>query len=363
MDAIFAMNKHAGTPPGAISQVKGEVLSPLAEALAALNAYAADSQDPASLALARGKLHEAQAALSMIREEALARFTQELEALVSGLEAEASPHEHLATAVQAVEALSSYLAGSVSPRGNWPLTLLPIYARLLDALGKGPADPVDLFFPDLSFHPPLRQNNALSGDGQEVREQRANFQRGLLNWLRGEAHGAAEMRGAVEAIEAAQDSQGQRPFWWVTLAFFHALERNALASDLDVKRTCNRIEQQLRRLAGGSDAVPERLFREVLYCVGRARPEDEHVQAVQHVCGLNHSLAAEETAPGFDPATLNDAREALVRASEAWTQCVSAQGRSPSDFQRSAGALRERAARLGNADLSALIDEVSRLGV
>ena len=42
---------------------------------------------------------------------------------------------------------------------NQPLRLYPLYRDVVSARG-GQADPIDLYFPDLSFRPPRRDKSA-----------------------------------------------------------------------------------------------------------------------------------------------------------------------------------------------------------
>jgi len=364
------MNRRAGFDPGPLSWVKGEIDASMARALAALQAYAADSSDGANIKLARAQLHQAHGALSIVGLDGVTRVAEELEALLADMEREALVRtpETFALAGRAFEALVSYLDALASGSDNRPLRLYPIYGELVEAHGKGTADPVDLYFPDLSFRPPWREKSpvALRPEDEEryFHEQRARFQRGMLNWLRQDPLGAGEMRAAVEAIEAAQGPAGQRAFWWVALAFFDALERNALPPEVDCRRMCNRIEQQIRRRLEGSQNIAERLLREALYCVARARPESEHLRLVWKVCGLHRTLPEVESAsamPGAGPATPKGAREALAQAKGAWNQFAAGNAQGQPAFQAAAMALKDASAELGNADLTALTREIAQL--
>src|SRR5262249_41415005 len=162
----------------------------------------------------------------------------------------------------------------------------------------GQPDPTDLYYPNLSFRPPRRDKSTgvlKPGESEKfLREQRSRFQRGLLKWIKKDPSGAEDLRGAVEAIENVQGAGAQRAFWWVSLAFFDALAKGALPPDLDTKALCNRIDQQIKRLAEGAPSVAERLMREVLYYVARAKPVSDLVREVQEAYHLPQSIPLAE---------------------------------------------------------------------
>src|SRR5438309_4017660 len=249
---------------------------------------------------------------------------------------------------------------------NQPLRLYALYRDVVTARG-GRADPTDLYYPNLTFRPPKRDKVAgasKAGDSDKyLREQRSRYQRGLLKWLKNDASGAEDMRAAIEAIEAAQGPTSQRAFWWVSLALFDALAHNALAQDVDAKQLCNRIEQQIKRLLEGTPSVAERLMREVLYYVARAKPSTARVREVQDAYHLGQTIPAAESdgdAVEENPA-LKSAREHLTHAKDAWNKFASGNPPSLLAFRDSAAALKDDAEQLGNADLTALAGEVARV--
>src|SRR5438309_1583337 len=198
---------------------------------------------------------------------------------------------------------------------------------------------------------------------KHLREHRSRYQRGLLKWLKNDASGAEDMRAAIEAIEAPQGPTSQRAFWWASLAFFDALAHKALPQDLDAKQLCNRIEHQIKRLLEGTPSVAERLMREVLYYVARARPASERVREVQEAYHLSQTIPAADndgTAAAELPA-LKSAREHLTHAKGAWNKFASGNPPSLLAFRDSASALKDSAGQLGNADLAALAGEVAGL--
>src|SRR6266571_1792241 len=359
------MTARAEFDVGPLSWVKGEIDHAIQRAQEALRAFAANSADPAQLKSSQSHLHQAHGALSIVGLDGVTRLSEELESLLAGIEKEASLRqaEIFGLAERAFDGILAYLDQLMAGNPNQPLRLYRLYRDLVSARG-GQADPTDLYFPDLSFRPPKRDKIQMAlkpGEAEKnLREQRTRYQRGLLKWLKNDASGAEDMRAAVEAIEAPQGLTSQRAFWWASLAFFDALAHKALPQDLDAKQLCNRIEQQIKRTVEGTPSVAERLMREVLYYVARARPASERVREVQEAYHLSQTIptADSDGAAAAELPALKSAREHLTHAKDAWNKFASGNPPSLLAFRDSASALKDSAGQLGNADLAALAGEV-----
>ena len=363
------MTARADFDVGPLSWVKGEIDHAIQRAQEALSAFAANSADAAQLKSSQSHLHQAHGALSIVGLEGITRVSEELEGLLAGIEKEASLRktEIFGLVERALNGIRAYLDQLMAGNPNQPLRLYTLYRDVVTARG-GHADPTDLYYPNLSFRPPKRGKVAgalKAGESDKyLREQRSRYQRGFLKWLKNDASGAEDMRAAIEAIEAAQGPASQRAFWWVSLAFFDALAHKALPQDLDAKQLCNRIEQQIKRLAEGTPSVAERLMREVLYYVARAEPATDLVREVQEAYHLGQTIPAAESDGGAveEMPALKSAREHLTHAKDAWNKFASGNPPSLLAFRDSAAALRADAERLGNADLTGLAGEVAGVG-
>src|SRR3989475_728177 len=362
------MTARADFDVGPLSWVKGEIDHAIQRAQEALRAFAANSGDAAQLKSSQSHLHQAHGALSIVGLEGITRVSEELEGLLAGIEKEASlrKSEIFRVVERALNGIRAYLDQLMAGNPNQPLRLYALYRDVVTARG-GHADPTDLYYPNLSFRPPKRDKVAgalKAGESDKyLREQRGRYQRGFLKWLKNDASGAEDIRAAIEAIEAAQGPSSQRAFWWVSLAFFDALAHKALPQDLDAKQLCNRIEQQIKRLLEGTPNVAERLMREVLYYVARAKPATARVREVQEAYHLDQTIPAAESDGDTveeNPA-LKSAREHLTHAKDAWNKFASGNPPSLLAFRDSASALKADADRLGNADLTALAGEVAEV--
>src|SRR5882672_9734291 len=362
------MTARAEFDVGPLSWVKGEIDHAIEHAQEALRAYAANSADAAQLKSSQTHLHQAHGALSIVGLEGITRVSEELEGLLGVLEKETSLRkaEVFGLAERALGGIRTYLDQLMTGKPNQPLRLFSLYRDVVKVRG-GHADPTDLYYPNLSFRPPRRDRSTgipRPGESEkQLRELRGRYQRGLLKWLKKDASGAEDMRAAVEAIETAQGSGPQRAFWWVSLAFLDALAHDALPADLEPKSLCNRIEQQIKRLGEGAPSVAERLMREVLYYVARAKPATDLIREVQEAYRLAQSIPqAEGEESAQEAPELKSAREHLVQAKDAWNKFASGNAPSLPVFRGSAAALRKQVAALGDADLLALAEGIVEIG-
>jgi chemosensory pili system protein ChpA (sensor histidine kinase/response regulator) len=355
---------------GPLTWVRGEIDQAQERSRASLRAYAANPAESNQIKFAQTHFHQAHGALQIVGLDGVTRLSEELEGLLAELEkAGGQPAPEAVRAAEAAyAAISAFLDQLLSGGENQPLMLFAVYRDLVAARGKGQADPIDLYFPDISPRPPRRDRPlaplAPEGAPAFYRDARSRYQRGLLKWIKKDASGAEDMRAAVAAVEGVQAQNAQRAFWWVALGFFDALVAKALPDSPLIARLANRIEQQIKRMSEGSVVVAERLMREVLFAVARARPATEHLRAVHETFALAGSIpAAFELKPESAPQhpALKALREAVPNAKAAWNKAASGHQPSLGAFREQAGALRDRAAELGENHLAVLVRQLAEL--
>jgi chemosensory pili system protein ChpA (sensor histidine kinase/response regulator) len=362
------LNKAGEFDIGPLTWVKGEIDQALEKSLGCLRAFAANPAESGQLKFCRTHFHQAHGALQIVGLDGVTRVSEELEALLGDLEkaGERPKPEAITAAERAYDAISAYLGQLLAGEPNYPVLLFPVYRDLAAVRGKEAPDPVDLYYPDLTRRPPRRERASAAHTGealtQHYRDARARYQRGLLKLLKKDPTGAEDMRAAVAAVEAAQSVPAQRAFWWVALGFFDALVARAIPESPLLTRLCNRIEHQLKRLMEGSTNVAERLMREALFAVARARPATEHLREVQEVFELAGSLPANlETRAEGAPQTpgLRAMREIVGQAKTTWNKVASGHQPSVAAFREQTAALAARAAEAGHDQLKSLATDVA----
>ncbi|MDE2439810.1 MAG: Hpt domain-containing protein [Betaproteobacteria bacterium] len=360
------MNAATEFDLGPLSWVKGEIDLALERAEEAFGQYVADT-DVTRLKFCRTHVHQVHGALSMVGLDGLTQVTESLESLLDAFEDGSSALDEPAVVAvrQAMAGIRAYLDELLAGEPNQPLRLLPVYMGLAKARGIPTARASDLFFPDLSLRPPKRlaATPKLPPEAlhQVLKTERSRYQKGLLSWLtkpdQAEA-GRQLMLDALTNIEATQETQAARSFWWTALAFIEALKDPAVSADGSVRQVSARIDLQIRRLLEGSNSLAERLMREALYHVAQAAPDaGSVVSEVQSTFGLPSQLPAPELASGTQPqdAVLRRLREMLGAVEEQWNRvCSSGSTAGLPAFGEQARAVAALTEEIGQTDLKRL---------
>ncbi|MHB1231473.1 MAG: hybrid sensor histidine kinase/response regulator [Burkholderiales bacterium] len=316
---------------GPLTWVKGEIDAAILRAKEQIAHFAANIGDTTPLRFAQPHLHQVKGAIQMVGLDGLARFVEEVEHFMTALESRAvePTADTLDLLDQGFNAIGKYLDDLMSGAPDVPLTLFPVYKKLLAARGVERASESDLFFPDLSMRAP--QSDAIVPVAEAdipryARTVRTKYQKGLLAYLKGtdDRAGLAAMRDALAQIESTQTQAASRTFWWSAVAFVESLLEGGIPAQFNVKSLCGRIDQQIRRVAESSAKVAEKLHRDVLYYVASAQPATERLASVKRAFDLAAHLPAQGTVSPTDQALerskpiLRELSELVVAAKEAW---------------------------------------------
>ena len=256
---------------GPITWVKAEIESALFRALEGI-AQLRIAPSVEQRNSVRGELHQVSGALELVGIEGLAVLVQEFERHFSPNVEVVSP-EALDLVDRGCRRLLSHLKEMISGSPPVPLRFISEYLAL-GKLHQAKYGPADLFFPDLSRRPAKLNNGDVPEPSRMpafLLRQRRDFQHGLLQWLRGSDAGLDQMRRVVADIEAAYPLPSQRSFWWATHALLEATHGGFVEPSTALKQLMARVDLQVRRFVEGSTRVADRLRREVLYHVARAR--------------------------------------------------------------------------------------------
>jgi len=358
------MNAATAFDLGPLTWVKGEIDLALQRAGESLGQYVPGA-DVTPLKFCRTHVHQVYGALSIVGLDGVTQVVESIEALLSALEEGrlTADDSRLAVLQEALVGLRQYLDDLMLGEPNQPLRLLPLYQSLARAQAQSLIHASDLFHPDLSPRPPRRPAPAPMAPEdlkQLLKTTRMSYQKGLLSLLRnpdGSEQGRLQMRDALAAVEAHQETQATRSFWWVALAFMETLADPKLSSDNAARYLCSRIDAQIRRLLNGSSNVAERVMREALYYVAQApadlAPLVAEVQSTFDLPALVPEAATSDIAKPQE-AALRKLRETLVAAEELWNKvCTGSVGSMAgfADNARNAAALTEE---IGQTDLKRL---------
>ncbi len=348
---------------GPLTWVKPEVDLALDRGLEALSAFVSAPAETTHAERARSQVHQAAGALRMVGLDAVAVFTDEIEAALAALESlpDASRGEPAAAVDRACRRLKLYLDELVNGLPPQALKLAPEYEAMQTSRGVAQPNPADLFFPDLSIRP-ARASAGKPLEGEQLvalfLRARRLYQQGMLGWLRGAPDGLQQMRTAVHAVEASQNGPQQRVFWWTAAAFLDGLLGRGLEAGFSAKQLCARIDLQMRRFIEGSGKVADRLRREVLYHVAICRPVSKTVEEVHAAYRLAELIPPAPTAENdlmrVQPA-LREAREHIGQAKDAWQKLNGGRPDALPKLKGSLAALLAKARDIGRDDLTRLV--------
>src|SRR5450432_3600135 len=370
----MAANPISDFDLGPLTWVKTEIDHSLNQARETLDKLAANPADRAPVKYILTHLHQATGALAMVGLGAATRFNEELEKLVGFLETEDASHlpAAVAAAKKAISALSAYLDTLIAGQPDHPMRLLAPYLELNRARGHSDANEGDLFFPNLAaVLPPLAGAAPLDDAvlAKALGLQRSQYQQGLLRVLKGAdiPEALRQMHAAVCAIESLQAETPNRPFWTAAAAFFDALVFGGLDTNSSVKPLFAKLDQQVKQLIEGSPKVAERLFRDLLLAVGRASAVSERVGVLKQVYRLEQLIAIPDRGARTSDddealgALLREVRELTAQQKDTWLKYTSGNRAALEPFGKQALLLSERAGRLPNRDIHAVLHRLTEV--
>jgi len=352
----------------ALSWCLGEIRESLSRAQAAIETQRSqDDGDRSQIVLASSLVHQASGALQFVDLEGVRVVTMEAERLLalSARRELAMSSECEDVLVRAFAAVCEYLESVAMGSGDSPLKLFANYRDMVALRGGERAEPVELFFPDLSLRAPRldTDDDKLNRDTASVR---ASFERGMLGFLRdqGDSKAISEMRMAVERLLHANPTSALRTFWWLSVAFLDGLRAKVLPVDLVAKREVTRIHQQVKRAHEVGIAVPDRAIRELLFLLAAAGKGSDRVDEVKLMFGLFDAIPTDLERVHYglvDNRGLRAAREATIQAKNAWEKFARGSAADLPAFASAAHQLDTTMARLPWAGLKRLAATIGGL--
>jgi len=354
---------------GPLNWVRGDIDAALQAALGRIQAYSVDADLTNALRLARDDAHQVSGVLRMVGLEGAATLAGVIESCLDDIsENRLQVSDEVLRALRnAMEGLQRWVKDLADGRGSGELALFPLYKRLRELQGAERVFEGELFFPDLRTR---LQGKAINGGltqealAAEVKSTRAQFQRGLLAFLRnsGAKEGLQRMREALVSIERIAPSQASQTFWWACVGFVDSLIAQGVEADFHVKQLLARVDLQMRRLMEGSPQVAERLLRDALFFVAKSQAMDGRAAEVRSALGLDRYL------PGrgmLDPEALARMRPVLEAmqaglkaARDHWHAYVEGDSGQLEQFQTQLVRMQPQAQALEGSGLMPLLDEL-----
>jgi chemosensory pili system protein ChpA (sensor histidine kinase/response regulator) len=353
---------------GPLSWVLGEIREALNRSRAALAEAVSQDADAQATSLRHAKtyLHQAHGALQIVDIDGVAIITETVEDLFDRLDAgQLKLSSTMADAIGAgYQALVEYLEEILSGMPHQPVRLFPYYRALLEVRGAERIHPADLFFPNLAIRPQLPPNpNAGTPDYVQLRKR---FERALLPFLKStdqaaERANATAMLEIVGQIEGSQTNPQSRSFWWVMHGLAEAVAGGHVPNEIYVKQLFARMNLQMRRLAQGSPSIAERLLRDALFFLARAKNPPQRVQQIRAAYRLNGLVPEDYDRKRYgqiDVDALAVAKDKLNQSKNLWNRIASGDANAADSFEHEMRLLAEAGARLQSAPLTKLLREL-----
>ncbi|MEO7344685.1 MAG: chemotaxis protein CheA, partial [Methylotenera sp.] len=280
---------------GPLSWVKSEIDQSLKKVKQSFDAVAEKPEDFASLRFTETHLYQISGALDMVGLEGCKRFCSEIEKLTNKLEKQLIPVSDsvMADLTHAVDTLAQYLQDLLNGMPDMPTRLYSSLKPLVELQGES-LEISDLFYPDTTYNAPkdLPTNQIEESFlPQYVANQRATFQKSLLDWLRTKNSNALEsMRESILNVQQAQHKNAQKTLWWVATAFTETLAQAKIADQAGAKKLCRRLDHQLRNMAEGDAKAPSQLLRDALYYVALSDRNTDAIARVKDLFELDNTL-------------------------------------------------------------------------
>lgn len=328
---------------GPLGWVKDEIDHALRSVLDILSRVSASQENAAEMRFAQTHLYQVNGALDMVGLVGCKRFCSEMESLAAKLEKKVilPVPETMETLMRSVNALMRYLQGLLDGAPDMPLRLYPEFEAMAAIEGES-YDESELFFPDTSILAPKEITSLFSQPENPVlylAGQRGQFQKCLLGWFKNAGPEAiAGIRAVFENIQKSQPQPAQATLWWVAGAFADAIEQDAIAGHLHVKRLFRKIDQYIKSMTEGTTRVPGSLLRDILYFVALSQPDTDRIAQVKSLFELNHLISAEGEKPAgaeltvAENAALSRLMEAIPEMKDAWMAVSEDQGSALDNF-------------------------------
>lgn len=253
------------------------------------------------LVRAHDELHRAVGVLQMLSLEGLAVFSRELETVLQEMLAQQQGPTamHRDTLRGALLALTHYLNALADGASNTALRLFYSYQELHQLRGLESAFEVDLFFPEFGVELPkeILDVPLVASAAASVKKARAQYQRGLLKWLRQDNPAASlrAMREAVQTVMACAPQDQQRAFWWIATGLIDSLIHDGLPAELNANKLLARVDLQMKSMVENTQRDSEyNTTCGMQYMLARSHPVSETVDKIKQTYVLDTYLPEEE---------------------------------------------------------------------
>ncbi len=291
--------------PQTLDLVARELSATIGEARAALEVFVERTDDVSQLSRCAEELHRCQGVLRVLEIYGAALLAEEMVQVARFLAdtpERRGDAESLDALMRAMVQLPSYLDRVLAGGRDLALVLLPLLNDLRAVRGSPLLSEGTLLLLNLNSTEQPRGAGRPGGEpaisvAQWARRLRAQFQHGLVGWIRGERVDA-NLATLSQVAQRMQEIATQQPLfqlWWVVGAVVEALREGGLEGGVSIKRLLGLADRELKRLNEQDEALycqapPVELLNNLLYYVARAGSSGPRISAVRRSFRLDELL-------------------------------------------------------------------------
>lgn len=366
------MNMHTKLNISSIAGVKGDIHEFFSLIEQNLDAFGKNLEDREQINACRIYIHQLNGLFEMLELKDIGIVNGKIEQVIVALiEKQINPDGRVIDTIKkAAKSTMDYLDDLIDGNEENLLRLFPAYQELMRLLGHEQASVYDLFHPVLLAKPEFKTRQANIAELSPpllIKQARAGYQLGLVQWLKDTANKAAlnKMRRAIGLVEQLSGSSGQRAFWWVTGGFLECLLQQRAEIDLPSRKLCGRIEKTLRHFT--EDALPDHLLftRELLFQIARQPQVEEESQQVVDIRkayalpSLTESDMHDMAVSASPRDYLQEIQKTLGKINESWQAFCSGDQPGLDSFINTMVRLNEPALQMQSKPLQRLITAIS----
>ena len=278
-----------------------------AEARAALELFAEQPDNPAPLQRCATELHRSQGVMRLLEIYGAALLAEEMEHVAHYLlaaEERKNQAESLDALLRAIVQLPSYVDRVLAGARDLALVLLPLLNDLRAVRGSPLLSEGTLLLLNLkSDKQPSSADKPIAPAEmtRSTRRLRAQFQTGLIGWIRGERvdYNLEILAAVSQRLEQLTAEKSIYQLWWVAGAVIEALRDNGLEGGVSVKRLLGLADREIKRLyeqgpARYCQTPPVELLNNLLYYVARSQSTGPRISAVRQSFRLDELLPVDQ---------------------------------------------------------------------
>lgn len=274
----------------ALNWVRDEIEGTLAQAQAAINAFAEDESDKTQIHFCTNCMHQVRGTLQMLEFHGAALLAEEMEALSEDIGEDKVTDKGTAYEIflSAILKFKSYLNRYAEDKSDLPIILMSTINKMRVCRNEELVAVGNLIEVDIDSVEPVRSADILelSGDiNREVKRIRSEYQQGLLGFIRDTAavDDIGTMTAAVKKLWQLGERVTYSKLWWVAYVYLLQFAQQNETPDITAQNFAGKIDRRIKDLTEQkqNQVDADLLLTNLLFYIGKFSAEQAEVKEVQ----------------------------------------------------------------------------------